>query len=169
LTGRTSAAKRQRGATLVVALIMLALITLLVINAFTLSSSNLKAVSNTQARGEALAAANAALESVVVSAFTNSPVAQDIDVDLDNDGVKEFTVHVDTPTCTKATQMPSTSLCEDALASLCTASGWYTDWDLKATATSTNTGAKVIVRQGVRVKLSDTQKTAVCASPVAES
>ncbi|UUZ64284.1 hypothetical protein LP417_03665 [Polaromonas sp. P1-6] len=38
----------QSGATLVVALIMLTLITLLVVNAFTLSSSNLKAVGNMQ-------------------------------------------------------------------------------------------------------------------------
>jgi type II secretory pathway pseudopilin PulG len=154
---------------LVVALIMLALITLLVINAFTMSSSNLKSVGNTQAREEALAAANAALESVAVSSFTSSPVSQDIDVDLDNDGTKEFTVHVDAPTCIKATQMPTTSYCDEALASLCSANDWYTDWDLKATATSTGTGAKVVVRQGIRVKLSNTQKAAVCASPVAES
>ena len=40
---------------------MLALITLLVVNAFTLSSSNLKAVGNMQAREETMAAANQAL------------------------------------------------------------------------------------------------------------
>ncbi len=47
---------RQRGATLIVALIMLAIITLVVIGGFTLSTSNLKSVGNMLVREEAVAA-----------------------------------------------------------------------------------------------------------------
>ena len=48
----------QHGATLVVGLIMLVLITLMVTSAFMLSSINLKSVGNMQFRDEAVAAAN---------------------------------------------------------------------------------------------------------------
>jgi hypothetical protein len=42
-------------------------------------------------------------------------------------------------------------------------STWNTDWDIDATVTDNATGAKVRVRQGIRVLLSDAQKTTVCA------
>jgi len=59
--------QNQRGATLIVGLIMLVLITLMVLSAFTMSSSNLKSVGNMQSRDEATAAANVALEQVLSS------------------------------------------------------------------------------------------------------
>jgi Tfp pilus assembly protein PilX len=155
----------ESGATLVVALIMIALITLLVVNAFGLSSSNLKAVGNMQARDEAVAAANRAVEVVVSSAFTDSPVAQQINVDINADGSNDYTVNVAIPRCVRARQLPATQKCDEELKALCTDADWYTDWELEATVDDPASGAQVVVNQGVRARLTPTQKAAVCATP----
>jgi hypothetical protein len=39
---------------------------------------------------------------------------------------------------------------------------WNTDWDLSATVTDAKSGASVVVREGVRVRLSQTKKTTDC-------
>ena len=159
------ARRRQSGATLIVALIMLTLITLLVVNAFTLSSSNLKAVGNMQAREESIAAANQALELVVSSSFTTAPVAQEINVDINKDGTTDYTVAVAAPRCIKVKEVPNPDKCDEDLKDLCAASNWHTDWDLEATVKDSATGADVVMHQGVRVKLSSAQRTAVCGTP----
>lgn len=156
---------RQAGATLVVALIMLALITLLVVNAFTLSSSNLKAVGNMQARDESIAAANQALELVVSSAFTDAPVAQEVNVDINKDGTTDYTVAVSVPRCIKATVVPNPDKCDEDHPELCASPDWHTEWDLKAQVADAASGAAVTVHEGVRVKLSSSQKASVCATP----
>ena len=60
----------QRGAALVVSLIMLVLITLMVIAALNLGTANFRAVSNTQFREQAIAAANVAIQDRISSNFT---------------------------------------------------------------------------------------------------
>jgi Tfp pilus assembly protein PilX len=65
--------QKQRGVTLVIGLIMLVLITLMVISAFMLSNTNLKAVGNMQFRDEAIAAANVAIERSLAKTFTLVP------------------------------------------------------------------------------------------------
>jgi Tfp pilus assembly protein PilX len=153
----------QRGATLVVALIMLALITLLVVNAFTLSSSNLKAVGNMQIRDEAVAAANKAVEQIISTNFTNPLSAHNVSVDINNDGTQDYAVAVAMPTCAKAAIFTAALPSDVELGSSMTAGGtWYTDWDILATVTDTATGASVKVRQGVTVVLSQAQKTVAC-------
>ncbi len=155
----------QRGATLVVALIMLTLITLLVVNAFTLSTSNLKAAGNMQARDEAIAAANQAIEQVVSAPFTDAPVAQQIVVDINKDGKTDYTVNVALPKCVRAKEVPNPLKCEENLKALCAESDWHTEWDLQAVVGDAASGASVVVNQGVRVKLTNSQKTAVCVTP----
>jgi hypothetical protein len=39
---------------------------------------------------------------------------------------------------------------------------WYTIWDIEAEARSQATGAKVVVHQGVRIILTDSEKDARC-------
>lgn len=157
--------RSQRGATLVIALIMLTLITLVVLNAFNLTSSNLKAVGNMQAREESIAAANQAVELVVSSSFTSAPVAQEINVDINKDGTTDYTVAVSTPRCVKAIEVPNPDKCDEDLKALCAANNWHTDWDLEAKVKDAASGADVVLHQGVRVKLSNSQKTAVCNTP----
>jgi type II secretory pathway pseudopilin PulG len=161
----TRHARAQRGATLVVALIMLTLITLVVVSAFTLSSSNLKAVGNMQARDESIAAANQAIELVVSSSFTDLPVAQEVNVDINKDGTTDYTVAIAVPKCVKAIEVPNPDKCDETLKALCAENNWYTNWDLQATVGDAASGASAVVHQGVRVKLTNSQKTAVCSTP----
>jgi Tfp pilus assembly protein PilX len=157
--------RAQRGATLVVGLIMLVLITLMVTTAFMLSTGNLKAVGNMQFRGEALAAANRAIEQVLASPFINDPAAaeQQIPVDIDNDGQVDYTVAIAAPACVRATiAAPSASSSITLGAAMSTSSFWNTVWDINASVNDTVTGASIQVRQGVRVLLSRAQKEAVC-------
>jgi len=97
--------RAQRGATLIVGLIMLVLITLMVTAAFMISTGNLKAVGNMQFRNEAIAAANAASEEVLNSLLTGgstvAPPPQDLNVDLHN-GTPMYAVHIYQPTCVRA-------------------------------------------------------------------
>ena len=74
---------RQRGAVLVVSMIMLLLITLMLVTALNLGTTNFRATSNLQFRSEALAAANKAIEQVMSTPFTAAPAAEDIEVDLE--------------------------------------------------------------------------------------
>ncbi|HWI83153.1 PilX N-terminal domain-containing pilus assembly protein [Ramlibacter sp.] len=156
-------ASAQRGATLIIGLILLVLITLIVVNAFTLSSSNLKAVGNMQARDEAIAAANQVVEQVVSSNFTTTPAAQTVTVDINKDDRPDYTVAVATPTCVRATRAAFADPSDVELGpGMSAGSTWNTDWDLDATVTDGATGARVRVRQGVRVLLSQSQKTLSC-------
>ena len=88
---------RQQGAALVVALIMLTLTTVMVASAFSISQVNTRSVGNMQLRGEAVAAANRAIEQIIASPFTTAPAAESIDVDLDNDGEPEYQVAFEVP------------------------------------------------------------------------
>jgi hypothetical protein len=159
----------QRGATLIVALIMLVLMTLVLVSGFSLSTSNLKSVGNMQMREESVAAANRALEVVIGSSFTDAPQAQEIEVDINSDGTNDYTVAVALPVCTRVALASAGGVTQwGVTASLGGAGGgggatWYTDWDLDATVTDDSSGAKVRVRQGVRVLLDDARRTAVCS------
>ncbi|MCG2592856.1 pilus assembly PilX N-terminal domain-containing protein [Ramlibacter sp. XY19] len=159
----TRAVRRERGATLIVALIMLALITLLVVNAFTLSSSNLKAVGNMQSREETMAAANQAIERVISSPFYNALGTQTWSVDINKDGTNDYEVTTAKPTCIRAGQATSAYPSDVELgAAMTSGSFWNVDWDIQASVTDSLTGASVIVHQGVRTYLSQTQKETAC-------
>ena len=156
--------RRERGATLIIGLIMIVLITLIVVNAFTLSSSNLKSVNNMQLRDEALAAAGQAIEQVISSPFTDAPAAESINVDINKDGTTDYVVVIALPVCGKAIQATTSALSDVELGTgMSSGSTWNTEWDLEATVTDAATGSSIKVKQGVRVLLSDTKKTAVCA------
>ena len=62
---RVAAPVRERGATLIVSLIMLLLLSLLAANSFTLAKGNLQIAGNLQQREQDLAAAQQAIELVV--------------------------------------------------------------------------------------------------------
>lgn len=151
----------QKGVTLVVGLIMLVLITLIVAGAFTLSSSNLKSVGNMQVREESVAAANLAVEQVISSPFTDAPVDQDINVDIDKNGTTDYIVKVLAPTCIKALIATAPGASEIGFVGG-GGSTWNTEWDIDAQVTDAASGGSVRVRQGVRIRLSEAQKDLVC-------
>jgi hypothetical protein len=149
---------------------MMTLITVMVISAFTMSTTDLKSVGNQQARDEATAAANKAIEQVLSSPFTDAPTGESIDVDIDNDGVTDYTVAFAAPTCISASEIAGTSALPSSVllgaAFSASTSGFYqTVWDLDAQVTDLAggaNGASVRVRQGVRVLLTQAQYDTVC-------
>lgn len=166
-------ARAERGAVLVVGLIVLALITVMVTAAFKFSTYNLKSVGNMQAHYDAIAAANKAIEQVVHSwDFKSAPRADQIDIDLNNDGNKDFTVVIELPRCLKAIsarvagskgddcldQLDGTKKCTSPLAA---ATSFNVLWDVPATATSAS-GTSVRVHQGISLPLSQTQCSLAC-------
>lgn len=100
----------QQGATLIVALIFLVLMSLFAISAFNSTSTNLRIVSNTEARQESLSAANLAIEQTISSSlfFTNpSGVANTpITVDIDGNGTADYTAMMTPqPECTRVKEL----------------------------------------------------------------
>lgn len=154
----------QRGAALVVGLIMLVLITLMLITALNLGTTNFRAVSNMQFRSEAVAAANKAIEQVMSTPFTAAPAAETVVVDIDNNDDPDYTVAVAAPVCIYAAQASSADPSSLSLpVSMSASSTWNTVWDLDATASDDDDlGATARVRAGVRVLLTEAEKDAVC-------
>lgn len=156
----------QRGAALVVGLIMLVLITIMLVSAMVLSTSNFRSVSNMQFREEALAAANRAIEQVISSNFTADPKAEEIEVDIDNDGDTDYFVQVDRPTCISAVQAfgaePNSEW--QVPPQMTVSSTWNTVWDIRASVAGDGNagGAAVVVHAGVRALLSEVQRNVVC-------
>jgi hypothetical protein len=159
----------QRGATLIVGLIMLVLITLLVTSAFTVSTSGLKSMGNMQVRDEAIAAGNKAIEQVLGSPFFNAPTGETINVDLDNNGTTDYVVTFNTPTCVSASAIAGTTVAGSSLSlgstfNPSTTNQYETVWDLDANVTDPNgSGASVRMHQGIRVLLTQIQLNAVCS------
>jgi Tfp pilus assembly protein PilX len=152
----------QGGTALVISLIMLALVTLMVITALNMGSANFRAVSNTQFRDEAIAAANIAIEDRVSSTFDAAPATTTTTVDLDNDGDTDYSVDV-TPECISASVAENADPSSLALPpSLTLASTWNTVWDIAAEVTSTDTGASVVMHSGVRVLLGQAERDISC-------
>ena len=155
--------RTQRGMTLFVAMIILVMITLLVVSAFRVSNTNLKIVGAMQGRQEAVASSQAAIEQVLSSKFfTENPsiVANTpIDIDINNDGVDDFSVKMALPKCVRTAPVvlgtPPTKLQLDCAGSSrypgATTPTWCSNtiWELEATTTDKLTAAKTTVRQGV--------------------
>lgn len=152
---------QQRGITLLMGMIMLVLITLMVTSAFMLSNSNLKSVSNMQLRDEAIAAANMAIEQVLSSPFTVAPAAETVEVDINNDGISDYTVSIAKPQCVAVSVDTQGAKSSVALAGL-TVSSWNSVWDIVAEVSDNKSGAKTSINAGVRVLLTETQKNTVC-------
>lgn len=153
----------QRGATLFVGLIILVLMTLIAVSAFTISSSNQKAVANMQYKYASIAAANQAIEQVIGSPFTDAPAAETILIDSNNDGITDYTVQIAKPTCVRVAIDSSAILSSVQLStSMASTANFLTLWEIEAVVNDPISGANTTVRSGVRVVLTQAQKDAVC-------
>ncbi|MEK6735594.1 MAG: hypothetical protein AABY47_03420 [Pseudomonadota bacterium] len=143
----------QRGATLMVGLIMLVVITLLMISAFTLSGSNLKAVGNMQFRNEAIAAANLAIEQTInlnYSVLDPASYPSIVNIDIDQDNTDDYAVTVKAPTCMRVVPAPlENANLSGVNGNVTNTTDYLTLWEIEATAVSQATGASVIARQGI--------------------
>jgi len=162
--------------TLFVAMIILVMITLLVTSAFKVSNTNLKIVSGMQGRQEAIAASEAAIEQTISSAdFTVTPTttaSTPIDIDINNDGVDDYTVTMLLPVCKRTAPVvlsnPPTKVQLDCAGSSrfpgAMTPTWCSNtiWEVSATTTDKLTAAQTTVRQGVGMTVEITNAKASC-------
>ena len=102
--------RRQRGATLVIGMIMLVLITLFVLAAVNMSTINLRVMGNTQARNESISAAQQAIEQIASTDFPKNPQPATVNVDVNGDTVTDYTVAIATPVCLNSIPIKVTEL-----------------------------------------------------------
>ena len=105
--------ERQRGAVLLVGLVMLVMVTLLAVSGFNMVKVNQQVAGNMESRAQAMVAANAAIEEAISSTlFISSPdnlllnacgSANNRCYDFNGDDVNDITVVVRTPTCVTVT------------------------------------------------------------------
>src|SRR5579864_9453925 len=100
----------QRGATLVIGMIMLVLVTLFVLAAINMSTLNLRIMGNEQSRNESIAAAQQAIEQVASTDFTTNPQPVTVPVDINGDGTTDYSVAVATPTCLNSVPVKQSAL-----------------------------------------------------------
>lgn len=170
---------RERGAVLLVALVMLLLVTLMVVSSFNLTQTNLKVVQNMESRGQAKYAANAAIEEAISSArFLSSPnsvfeqsceQANRKCYDFNGDGNVDIAVLLEPPSCVIVLPIKNSELnIADPADTSCFIQGSPNSmcvnsvWEMRATARDLLTGAEVIVRQGVAVRATSNNIATAC-------
>ena len=183
---------RQRGATLVVALVILVLLALLGMGAYQTSLTDQKASGNVQARNEALNAAQEAIETAISTRqFIADPAnalttpcgeANKYCTDYDRDGTPEYTTKLEpAPTCVTMKVIKVAELDLAASEDLGCAVGQgqqfgvagadvsageslcaSTVWQVTAEASSATSGAKVAVTQGVGVRVGTDEMSGAC-------
>ena len=133
--------RNQNGATLVVALIILIMMTLFAVTSINLSTINLKIVSNMQATKVLDAEAQAAIEQVISqsSNFT-TPISTSV-------STLYGTVNVDTPVCIDS----QTAAGYSAVASAIVPEDNV--WEVVATIDDTVTGATSTIHTGVQMRM----------------
>ncbi|MGH8686276.1 MAG: pilus assembly PilX family protein [Burkholderiales bacterium] len=179
----------QDGATLVIALILLAVMSLLAASSLGTTNTNLKVVGNMQSRAEALDAAQQAIETVISTPqFIVDPgnavphpcgVANILCTDVDGDGTPEYITHLEpAPTCVSVRVIKLTELNLSNAEDLSCAPGQLpqagaassdslcasTLWDITAETTATFSRTRVTVTQGVAVRVSAADAEALCAT-----
>ncbi|MBM3343263.1 MAG: hypothetical protein FJY56_14295 [Betaproteobacteria bacterium] len=150
----------QRGATLVIAMVMLVLLTLFALTAMNASNTNLRIASNAQTRAQLTAAIQQEIDKAISVAFTLNPtaIAGNKAVDVNGDGTVDYNVVVATPTCLSSIPIRNMDLnrknTEDmkcfytGINSLCS----NTRWEISASGTDPISGATVAIRQGIGIR-----------------
>jgi len=187
--GKTRGLRQQRGATLVIALIFLVLMSLFAISQFNTSTGNMRIVGNMQSRQEAISAAQQAIEQTLSSsAFTTNPdavAASPVPVDINGDGVSDYAVQLTPrPSCYRAKAIKTSEL-DPAIAAdiACIRSGVVqnagldtagagaaagdslcaeSEWNVRAQVVDERTGTRVAVHQGVSLRVLATDALNSC-------
>ena len=177
----------QRGATMVVSMIMLLLLTLVAVTSLNLSRSSLQIVANLQGRNQDLVTANSISEQVISTTqfFTtpatpmnfNGAPSNTATVDVYGDGKTVLNVTVTPPRCIAAQPIPVTALVmsnsDDAGCSRGTSQNFgvagavtsaslcsNSTWNISTQATDPVTSGSGTVVQGVAVRIpTDAQQT----------
>jgi hypothetical protein len=179
---------RHRGASLIVAIVFLLLLSTIALTGLRASTTNVQITGNMQARQEAQAAAQMLIEQLVsTDEFARNPQgvygAANVVTDVNGDGFADSTaVLTQAPVCLRARSVALTDLDPDnpidapcfasaaltnpglipaaggAAGSLCA----DTEWQLVSRATDNRTGATVTVSQGVTVRTAVIGLNTIC-------
>jgi hypothetical protein len=179
----------QRGATLVVAMLFLLILTLFAAASFNSSTGNALITGNMIARQESVAAAQWLIDDTISSTlFATSPkevAAGSYSLDLDGDGAADYQPKLDpAPECRRARPLKAVELDPADDGDLaCMTSGVVhnsgldtpdlaaatgnslcasTEWNIRATVADPRTGAEVAVDQGVGVRVLTTEANDSC-------
>ena len=179
----------QQGVTLVIAMIFLILMSLFAVSAFKGSTGNLRIIGNMQSRQESIAVGQKALEQTISSAvFTTNPAAvaaTPVTVDIDGNGSVDYTATLNPqPRCYRTKVIKASELdpslaadlscmksnvvlqggldtpdsAAEAGNSLCANS----EWNVGAQVVDQRTGAKVVLNQGIAVRVLETDAVNAC-------
>ena len=186
-TANWAAPHRQRGATLLITLVILLMLALIGFTAIGTSRMNQQVVGNAQLRQEAQAAAQQAIEYVLSSqVFTSNPdfvAANPIPIDVTGNGTTDYTaVMLPKPGCigvrkiktfeldpTLASDIPcyrSSAVSSSGIASAVAGSveSYCADsrWEISAVVQDPASAAKVELRQGVGIRISSNDAETFC-------
>jgi hypothetical protein len=186
---RLASARRQRGLTLVVALLFLVLVTIITAATFNSSATNLRVTGNMVARQEALSASIVLLEHTISSQdFALDPAgvaAESFPVDIDGDGAPDYepvldpiprcnrvrvlrTLELDVTRPADVACLSSSSLVDAGIdraegsappGSLCA----NTEWNVRAVTRDPRTGVSIAANQGVAVRVLVTDVPEECS------
>jgi len=144
-------ASRQGGATLLVVLVMLVMITLFVISMVRLSTTNLKVVGNMQSQRQLEASAQQALEgNVSTIAFFNDAAGSTgtwpAGTNTITASVNSYTITINRPTCIF-------SEVAEGYSATSPISPDDNNWEVQVTASDPLTGAAVELTQGLKMRM----------------
>ena len=187
----TGPMRRQRGTTLVIALIMLVLLTLFAVSSLNTAKTNLKVVGNMQARSEALNVTQQTIEAVISTPqFIADPTnavptpcgAANVNcTDVNGDGVTDFTTTLTpNPSCVSVVPIKNANLVLSNPDDLGCAAGQAqgtsgvagamtgdslcsnTVWNITAVTTSAAQNTTFTITQGIGVRVSSDNASSSC-------
>lgn len=158
---RSPLARRQRGTTLLIALIFLVILTLFAVSGMNTGVINLRTANNAQMIVEAEFAAQQQIEAFLNTAttFTEAsavPATTLTNVDVNGDSTTDFVVTTTRPRC--LSWQPAAGYSYTVAGS----TPLDTVWEVQASVTDSVFGASNSLRQGVKVRL---PVTGVCVNP----
>lgn len=152
--------QRQRGTTLLIALIFLVILTLFAVSGMNTGVINLRTANNAQLMVEAEYAAQQQIEGVLnaVTPFVASALAAATvtNVDVNGDSYTDFVVTTQPPICLSIVPAPGYSY------EFAASAPKDTVWQVTASAADSTFGAQATVRQGVKIRL---PVSATCVNP----
>ena len=152
--------RRQRGTTLLIALIFLVILTLFAVSGMNTGVINLRTANNAQLMIEAEFAAQQQIEAVInsVTPFVIGSLgaATTTNIDVNGDSYTDFVVTTQPPICLSMVPAPGYSY------EFAASAPKDTVWQVSATAADSTFGATATMRQGVKIRL---PVSATCVNP----
>ncbi|GBG13881.1 uncharacterized protein NMK_1433 [Novimethylophilus kurashikiensis] len=153
-TKQISSIRSNTGATLVIALVMLIVLTVIVVSAIRISSVNLRIAGNMQTIANVTASAQQGIDTFIATStnFTAAP-STNTTIPVSTSGV---TVTVKPPKCINTYTDAGYDYefsAGGAVGDTSSSAPQSTMWDIYATATDSLTNASITVHQGVKIRL----------------